>query len=139
MNNSKDRLDAVDRVRQGWVSRLIDLSRRNNLLYYRDLKTGTLDLSNSDQKLIADLMNGEPVTLTRLVGEEDQKQAIACIQQIHRRALTNLEEKGLDTLFLALGMATWEPTDAGRPPEAALILLPIRVETRGAMALPGSG
>jgi very-short-patch-repair endonuclease len=139
MNNSKDRLDAVDRVRQGWVSRLIDLSRRNNLLYYRDLKTGTLDLSNSDQKLIADLMNGEPVTLTRLVGEEDQKQAIACIQQIHRRALTNLEEKGLDTLFLALGMATWEPTDAGRPPEAALILLPIRVETRGAIRIQRNG
>ena len=30
---------AVDRAREAWIRRLIDLSRRNNLLYYRDLKT----------------------------------------------------------------------------------------------------
>lgn len=139
MNSSKDRLEAVDRTRKSWINRLIDLSRRNNLLYYRELKTGTLDLSSSDPKLIAEFMNGEPVILTRLVDEEAQKQANACVQQIHRRALTNLEEKGLDTLFLALGMATWEPTDAGRPPEAALILLPIRVETRGSIRIQRNG
>lgn len=64
MRTSQDRLDAVERVRQGWISRLIDLSRRNNLLYYRDLKTGTLDLSKSDPKAIAALMNGDSVPLT---------------------------------------------------------------------------
>jgi hypothetical protein len=31
----------VERARQTWRSRLIDLSRRNNLLYFRHLKTGT--------------------------------------------------------------------------------------------------
>jgi len=37
-----------------WVSRLIDLSRRNNLLYYKPLLTGTLELSLSpaQQELI---------------------------------------------------------------------------------------
>ena len=30
----------------------------------------------------------------------------------------NLEERGLDTLFLGLGMATWQPDDDGRPVDA---------------------
>jgi very-short-patch-repair endonuclease len=136
---SQDRLDAVERVRQGWISRLIDLSRRNNLLYYRDLKTGTLDLSNSDPEAIAALLRGESVPFSRLLLEEEQDQATVCIQQIYRRALTNLEEKGLTTLFLALGMATWTATDGGRPPEAAVILVPIQVEMRAAVKLQRSG
>src|SRR5207244_7998674 len=40
--------DRVGRVRQGvraWTGQLVDLGGRNNLLYYRDLKRGTLDLA----------------------------------------------------------------------------------------------
>ena len=41
------RTDKVERARQQWIGKLIDLSRRNNLLYFRVLKTGTLDLTGS--------------------------------------------------------------------------------------------
>src|SRR5438105_75466 len=34
----------VEQARREWIQRLIDLSRRNNLLYYRTLQLGTLDL-----------------------------------------------------------------------------------------------
>lgn len=34
---SHERRESVDRARELWIRRLIDLSRRNNLLYYRDL------------------------------------------------------------------------------------------------------
>jgi hypothetical protein len=40
-----DLIAAVRKASETWISRLIDLSRRNNLLYFRDLKTGTLDLT----------------------------------------------------------------------------------------------
>ena len=40
------RLAAVEAARQQWIAKLIDPSRRNNLLYFRDLKVGTLDLSH---------------------------------------------------------------------------------------------
>jgi hypothetical protein len=33
--------------RQGWMRKLIDLSRRNNLLYFRPLKRGKLDLTSA--------------------------------------------------------------------------------------------
>lgn len=52
------RRDAVDRARQTWIRKLIDVSRRNNLLYYRPLKTGTLVLSAADPEQMAVLLAG---------------------------------------------------------------------------------
>jgi len=37
---------------------------------------------------------------------------------IRKRALTNQEERSLDTLYIALGLATWQATDGGRPAPA---------------------
>ena len=51
--------------RQAWVRRLIDLARRNNLLYYRPLKTGTLDLSLADGDRMAALLSGEAVPISK--------------------------------------------------------------------------
>jgi hypothetical protein len=136
---NRDRLTAVERVREGWIRRLIDLSRRNNLLYYRELKTGTLDFSDTNEKALDELLAGKTVLLTRLLPHAEETKAAAQVQKIRRRAITNLEEKGLETLFLALGMATWTPTDAGRPPEAAILLVPIAVEVRGAIKLQRKG
>jgi len=36
-----------DTARPQWIRKLIDPSRRNNLLYFRQLNTGTLDLSGA--------------------------------------------------------------------------------------------
>jgi very-short-patch-repair endonuclease len=135
----RSRYAAVERVREGWIRRLIDLSRRNNLLYYRELKRGTLDFSDCNSKALKELLTGKTVPLIRLLPQAEELKAAAQVQGIRRRALANLEEKGLETLFLALGMATWTPTDGGRPPEAAVLLLPIHVDARGAIKLKRSG
>ena len=136
---NRSRYAAVERVREGWIRRLIDLSRRNNLLYYRELKTGTLDFSDCNSKALKELLTGKTVRLIRLLPQAEELKAAAQVQGIRRRALANLEEKGLETLFLALGMATWTPTDGGRPPEAAVLLVPIHVDARGAIKLKRSG
>jgi len=61
---SAARRGAVDRARQSWIRKLIDLSRRNNLLYYRPLKTGTLDLTSAESSGMATLLSGvEPVSI----------------------------------------------------------------------------
>lgn len=135
----RERYAAVERVREGWIRRLIDLSRRNNLLYYRELKRGTLDFSDCNSKALKELLTGKTVPLIRLLPQAEELKAAAQVQGIRRRALANLEEKGLETLFLALGMATWTPTDGGRPPEAAVLLVPIHVDARGAIKLKRSG
>ena len=42
-----ERVAKVDAARKEWIAKLVDLSRRNNLLYFRDLKVGTLDLTGA--------------------------------------------------------------------------------------------
>lgn len=136
---SSERLAAVEQVRSGWIRRLMDLSRRNNLLYYRELKTGTLDLTYCDQKVLTGLLVGKTVTLNRLLPQAEELKAAARVGQIRRRAIANLEEKGLETLFLTLGMATWIPADGGRAPSAAILLVPVTIELQGVIKLRRSG
>ncbi|HYN87561.1 MAG TPA: DUF4011 domain-containing protein, partial [Ardenticatenaceae bacterium] len=121
----------VAQAREHWMRRLIDHSRRNNLLYFRDLKVGTLDLTSAPNEALRALLGGQSVALKRLLPEADEIKTAARLLVIGRRALANLEEKGLETLFVALGMATWDALDGGTPPEAAVLLLPVRIEARG--------
>ncbi len=122
----------MERSRQSWIKRLIDLSRRNNLLYFRDLKTGTLDLSTAAPEVLAELLSGEDVSLAKLLGRTDDERQVARLLEIRRRAKANEEEKGLQTLFVALGMATWDAPDEGRPADSPVVLVPVAIEPRGA-------
>ncbi|HYF66285.1 MAG TPA: DUF4011 domain-containing protein, partial [Herpetosiphonaceae bacterium] len=122
---------AVERARAGWIRSLIDLSRRNNLLYFRDLPSGTLEIPPPAPALLARLLSGERVTFARLLGEDRDDRTETRLRTIARRALTNLEEKGVETLFLAFGMATWAIASDGRPPAAAVLLLPVAIDLRG--------
>lgn len=129
---SAQRRDAVDKARQGWIRKLIDLSRRNNLLYYRPLKTGTMDLSSADPTRMASLLSGaEPVPVSRLLPNGRDEPLAKTLRDVARRAQANAEEKGLQTLFVALGMATWPADDGGRPADAPVLLFPVALETKG--------
>ena len=120
----------VDVARRAWISRLVDMSRRNNLLFYRETKTGSLDLTGADADAVRRLLQSgrtEPdgVKLTDLVTAERKVQAAAALAEIAKRAQINYEERGLDTLFLAMGMATWATGDGGRPTAAPVVLVPV--------------
>ncbi len=137
----------VDAARDEWARRLIDYSRANSLLFYRDLKIGTLDLT-AQMEAVRRLLAGEKLTVESLVSagryadspdpvvrsraEADARQkrrnALVALQ---RKALNNREEKGVETLYLAMGIATWSAPDGGRPYAAPVLLLPARIETRG--------
>ena len=127
---SDARRHTVEAARQVWIRKLIDLSRRNNLLYYRPLKTGTLDLSSAPTERLRELLAGESVPASKLLPDLKDEAINKRLRDISRRALENLEEKGLSTLFLTFGMATWPATDGGRPAEAAVLLLPVGLSKR---------
>lgn len=136
----------VDAARAVWTRRLVDHSRANSLLFYRDLKIGTLDLG-AESEAVECLLAGDKLTVEFLVssgrhgedhdpvvreGSEAAAQKVrTTLVALQRKALSNLEEKGIETLYLALGMATWPAADGGRPYEAPILLLPARIETRG--------
>jgi very-short-patch-repair endonuclease len=128
--NANLRTELVDSARKQWIGKLIDLSRRNNLYYFRVLKTGTLDLSGAPTEQMSGLLSGKTVPVSKLI-PVDREVAAATVREIARRALGNAEEKGLQTLFVAVGTATWPAEDGGRPPEAPVLLVPVTVTTHG--------
>lgn len=130
---SPERLKRVADACKAWISKLIDPSRRNNLLFFRQLKQGTLDLTSAPDATIALLLSAaeESVPLDHFVVPSDLQTASARLQGIRRQALANEEERGLETLHLALGLATWPAADGGRPYAAPVFLLPIAVEQQG--------
>ena len=73
-----ERLAKVDQARQAWIRKLIDLSRRNNLLFFRELKVGTLDLSDADPAVMRALLQSgkthddRGISLSKIVPAERQ-------------------------------------------------------------------
>ncbi|MFC7486293.1 AAA domain-containing protein [Knoellia sp. CPCC 206453] len=120
----------TERVRHavaGWTRHLVDLGGRNTLLWYRDLPTGTLDLTTAHPGGVSMLLAGRPTRLSDLVREP------AAFDEARRRARTISgktrelrEERGIDTGFVALGMATWSlgrgKAAAARQPAAPVLL-----------------
>jgi hypothetical protein len=93
----------------------------------------------ADEASMASLIAGETVPISKLLdprdeqtGDDSDSKILAHkLQEIDRRALSNKEEKGLQTMFVALGMATWSADDEGRPVDAPVLLLPVELENRG--------
>ena len=131
MDISAQRRESVEKARQAWIKRLIDLSRRNNLLFYRSLKWGTLSLSLDDGERWAALLRGDSVSLRSLVRNSPDEELVLKALGIWRRAQANQEEKGLTTMFVALGMAGWKAADGGRDADAPVLLLPVGLEMKG--------
>jgi len=127
---STDKLALIDKARKRWISELIDVSRRNRLLYFRETQ-GSVNFTNHDPVTLAKLLGGEKVSLQRLLKAEITPQVETRLHKIQKNALTNLEEKGLDTLFLILGMTTWTASDGGTAPNAPILLVPLQIEVQG--------
>lgn len=129
---SSSRAQLVAAALKGWIAALVDKSRRNNLLYFRPLKAGTFELASPDPAQMERLLQQEEVPLTKLLGtKQDLSRLEAQLDEIRARALSNREERGIETLYLAMGFATWTPTDGGRPPHAPVLLVPISIEPKG--------
>jgi very-short-patch-repair endonuclease len=118
----------IDAARDGWTNRLIDLSRRNNLLFYKPLSGGTLELPVTP-RMMEFLSDGETLPISDLLASDRDK--ISSVRAISRKGLENLEEKGLSTLYLALGRCTWTADDGGRDPIAPVLLVPIGLTLKG--------
>ena len=143
---STERIQAIVRATKRWQNDLVDTSGRNRLRRYRDLRTSTLDLTagrtnGPDPSALDRLLGGKAVSLSDLFPDDpDDPNDFAAFSDarrrlttIHKVALTNLEEEGIETLFVAVGLATWE-VDTGTPPNAPVVLLPLDVEATGAAA-----
>ena len=144
---SPERRAKVDAARQAWIRQLVDMSRRNNLLYFRDLKIGTLEFKNAPAEAMQELLQSgkseRGIPFNDLVPADARTQATASLAEVAARARSNFEEKGLETLFLALGLASWTAADGGRDSAAPVLLVPVQATQtsgrNGAWSLKRSG
>ena len=127
-----ERAEPLRRAAEQWKRQLVDVSGRNPLLNFRDLRTGTLSLtpaSDSDALLqgVDSLLRGRAVLLSSLFPtEEGHDDARRRVSAIHRQAQATLDEKGINTLFVASGLATWD-VEARSRPNSPVVLIPITI------------
>ena len=126
------RLETVTRAAGQWSKELTDESGRNRLLYYKELKVGTLSLDNANPQVQKRLLSGKKVQAQQLFSHEYFEDAVRRIRAVNRKAVANYEEKGINTLFLGWGMATWTPASSSATPNAPVLLCPVGLERTGA-------
>jgi very-short-patch-repair endonuclease len=99
----------IGAAQESWVSALTDLGGRNTLLYYKDRRSGTLDLAAADPAAVEQFVRSGSIRLTRLFRDVDARaDAIRRVQVIYRKAKELLEERGIRAGYLATGMARWD-------------------------------
>ncbi|HXS61442.1 MAG TPA: AAA domain-containing protein [Streptosporangiaceae bacterium] len=103
------RAKLIEAAQESWVSALTDLGGRNTLLYYKDRRSGTLDLTAADPAAVEHFITAGSIRLTKLFRDVDARaDAIRRVQVIYRKAKELLEERGIRAGYLATGMARWD-------------------------------
>ena len=133
----EERRRLVERAVDTWVKQLIDLTGRNQLLYYRTLKRGTLELTKADPERLDRLLSGGPTRLSELfrpTSEDPERfdEALSRARAIHAKGVEHFEERGIQTLFAAVGMATWSPSTSKATPASPVLLCPLELKPHGA-------
>ena len=119
------RAGLVQKAVTDWKGALVDLGGRNNLLHYRDLTRGTLDLMVADQEVVGHLPAGKTVRVSALFTDPELRdQMLRRVRVIDNKAKENFEERGLETLWIGCGLASWENKRGAWEPCAPVLLQP---------------
>jgi Protein of unknown function (DUF4011) len=116
-----ERANLVGRAVSGWIDQFTDLGGRNNLLYYKDLRYGTLDLAAASDSSCKRLIDGRKVRCSQIFPDPVlQANAVSRLKGIHRKMKRLSEELGIHAGYVAAGMASWR--DDRKSPAALIIL-----------------
>lgn len=131
---TKRRVELVQRAVREWAAALIDLGGRNNLLRYRDLKAGTLDLTAASPAALRSLLQGKAIKTSSLfIDPDEREQNVRRFRTIAKKAKENFEERGLETLSIGCGLASWNnEAVAGWEPSSPVLLRQASLRPLGA-------
>ena len=119
-----ERIDMVRKKADEWARQLVDLGPRNSVLYFKNTKTASLDLTNADRDALAALLSGKPTRLSTLISDEESHRA-ACqqVRSCARRIAAFEEEQGIQVGKIAQGLIN-VPAPKRRP--GAALVRPLR-------------
>ncbi|WP_190289019.1 DUF4011 domain-containing protein [Lactococcus kimchii] len=119
-----------------WNKKLLDLSKRNRLLNYKQRKTGTFKIDGNVECLFDTLVNGDGFfydVTPNLSLDEEQNQFIKDrtrkLEYIRKQVKSAEDEMGFNIGYAAFGLLQWAEDDSfGKQLESPLILVPIRIQ-----------
>jgi very-short-patch-repair endonuclease len=123
-----------------WKKKLIDLSKRNNLISYRFTKSKSIKIIAPDfNKLLTDLNDEKPIYISKTqpdepkeglwVSNEDEEIVDKKITNLYRKARENFQELGISTCYLGLGFLKYDELEKSKDSFLAPIFLyPISIE-----------
>ena len=142
-------MSTIAQLVEEWKKKLLDLSKRNNLLNFRTTRRGTLTIAYPDfDELYSSLTDGDELQFAKpsqeeefdLFGEEgggnpkftikstapSLKEESTTLRGLRRRAKTIMEEQGINVLYVAFGLVRWkESDDAPQEFTSPLVLVPV--------------
>lgn len=143
------RMATITQLIEEWKKKLLDLSKRNNLLNFRTTRRGTLTITYPEfDELYSSLTDGEELQFAKpsqeeefdLFGEEGGgnpiftikssaatlKEESTTLRGLRRRAKTIMEEQGINVLYVAFGLVRWKETEnANQEFTSPLVLVPV--------------
>lgn len=116
-----------------WKDRLADLSKRNRLLYFKKDKPPTVEISNPESiSILFEAHTGEkprPLPVDELETRQMGAERTKFLKKLRKEANSLLKEKGVNSLFVAIGTLTWNVAEKSKELITSPILL-IPVELR---------
>lgn len=137
-----------------WKERLLDLTASNRLLNFRETKVSTVQITSPDpvalfeaivlrerslkfplyrgRTVLGEAEDEIPTTEYRVIpGDLEARKAPPDLERSLYRltslARTYLEERGINTLYVAIGMLVWRPAESASPQRAPLVLVPVKL------------
>ena len=133
-DNSKNRVAR-------WTQKLLDLSLRNRLLNARDSKqilplavdgvAALEDRLSADQAVAVEPSDSQSRSAGALRSTLALDDMLRRLKEIFRLAKTDLEESGVNALYLALGFLRWRPKGANaKECRAPVLLMPVQMSRK---------
>ena len=127
MSDDQAIANAVER----WSEELIDIGGRNRLLFYKPLRSGTIDFrpnEDADQYEVERLLAGDSVRLSDAVPNDERIMRRG--RAIRQKSREHEEEQGIRTLYLGRYLASWLDKP-GREPAAPIFLSAVEIKAVG--------
>ncbi|TFH12465.1 DUF4011 domain-containing protein, partial [Candidatus Bathyarchaeota archaeon] len=135
----------VDRRIDDWKLKLIDLTRRNKLINYRETKTSSLKITSPQIDTIFSRLTNEgkpweiwsptipskPRRRTQITtSQTDSKQIDRILRNLERRSLSEYRERGIRILYLTFGMLNWKDPLSKEMLRSPIVLIPVEITSK---------
>lgn len=121
-----------------WKKKLLDFTRRNNLIYFKYSRKNNLKINNKPSEIFNSLINEENKIIIKGLDlefedtPESQKELDKVLGSLRTRSNSALKEKGVNILYLCLGMLKWRESDNSKiDVYSPILLLPVQIIKKG--------